>query len=57
MARHFTAQHTVNGYAAMGKSMARPRLSGARKSRGDIKAAIENERRKAARMAQATKKK
>lgn len=53
MARHFTAQHTASGYSAMGKSLARPHMSGTGKSKGDIKAAIEAERVKAARMARA----
>lgn len=53
MTKRFTKQHTANGYAAMGNSMARPRLSGTGKSKGDIKAAIEAERAKGARMARA----
>lgn len=53
MARHFTAQHTASGYSAMGGNLKRPALAGARHSRGDIKAAIEAERAKAARMARA----
>ena len=53
MARHFTAQHTASGYSAMGGSLKRPTLAGARRSRGDLKAAIEAERLKAARMARA----
>jgi hypothetical protein len=56
MARRFSAQHTANGYAAMGGHLSRPVLAGARKSRGDIKAAIEAERAKARRMAAASKK-
>jgi len=57
MPRRFTKVHTANGYAAMGKSLRRPHIAGAGKSKGDIKAAIEAERRKASRMAQASKKK
>ena len=53
MTRRFTAQHTVSGYFAMGGNLKRPTLAGARRSRGDIKAAIEAERIKAARMARA----
>lgn len=55
MARHFTKRHIVNGYAAMGNSRSRPRYAGM-SSGGDIKAAIERERMKAARMARASKK-
>ena len=55
MSRHFTKAHIVNGYAAMGNSRARPRYAGMG-STGDIKAAIERERMKAARMARASKK-
>lgn len=53
MTRRFTAQHTASGYSAMGKSLSRPTISGSGKSKGDIKAAIEAERVKAARMARA----
>lgn len=53
MAKHFTKRHVVNGYAAMGGNLARPRISGA-KSR-DVKDAIAAEKRKAARMAAASK--
>lgn len=49
MARHFTAQHTSSGYSAL----KRPHMSGTGKSKGNIKAAIEAERVKAARMARA----
>lgn len=56
MAKHFTKRHIVNGYAAMGASLARPRYAGASSTRGDIKAAIEAERAKAARMQRASKK-
>lgn len=55
MARHFTKRHIVNGYAAMGGSLKRPRYAGASQTKGDIKAAIERERAKAARMARASK--
>lgn len=55
MAKRFTKRHIVNGYAAMGKSMARPRYAGI-STGGDIKAAIERERMKAARMQRAAKK-
>lgn len=56
MARHFTKRHIVNGYAAMGNSARRPRYAGTSASKGDIEAAIERERMKAARMARASKK-
>lgn len=56
MARHFTKRHIVNGYAAMGNSLKRPIHAGMSSSKGDIKAAIERERVKAARMARASKK-
>lgn len=52
MSKHFTKRHIVNGYAAMGNSLKRPRYAGMG-SQGDIKAAIERERAKAARMARA----
>lgn len=55
MARHFTAQHTASGYSAMGKSMARPHISGS--SNRTIKEAIVAEARKATRMANARKSK
>lgn len=54
MTKRFTAQHTASGYAAMGKNMARPHIAGVGKSKGDIKAAIEAERRKAQRILKAT---
>jgi len=57
MAKRFTKRHTADGYAAMGGSLKRPRISGANASKGDVKAAIERERMKAARMAKASKKK
>lgn len=57
MSRHFTAQHTASGYSAMGKSLKRPTIAGGTKSRGSIAAAIESERRKAARMQAAKGKK
>lgn len=56
MARHFTKRHIVNGYAAMGNSPSRPRYAGTSQTKGDVKAAIERERVKAARMAKAAKK-
>jgi hypothetical protein len=56
MARHFTKANIANGYAAMGGSLKRPHIAGAGKSKGDIKASIEAERAKAARMARASKK-
>jgi len=52
MSKRFTKRHTASGYAAMGKSLRRPTMAGTGKPKGDIKAAIEAERRKAARMAQ-----
>ena len=52
MSKHFTKRHIVNGYAAMGNSLKRPRYAGMG-SQGDIKAAIEREQAKAARMARA----
>ncbi len=57
MTRRFTKACTANGYAAMGRSLRRPHIAGATKSRGDIKAAIELERKKAARMIQSSKRK
>lgn len=57
MARRFTKRHIANGYAAMGNSRRRPRYAGTSASKGDIKAAIERERAKAARMARASKNK
>jgi hypothetical protein len=53
MAKRFGAQHARDGYAAMGGAMARPiyKSTGGR----DIKAAIEAERRKAARAAKIKK--
>lgn len=57
MAKHFTKRHVVNGYAAMGGNKRRPIYAGANNSKGDIKAAIEAEKRKAARMAAASKNK
>lgn len=56
MARRFTKRHIVNGYAAMGNSRSRPRYAGVSATKGDIKAAIERERMKAARIARASKK-
>ncbi len=53
MARHFTKRHTANGYAAMGSHAKRPRYAQA--GGRDSKAAIEAERRKAQRMANASK--
>lgn len=53
MARKFGAQHTKNGYAAMGGSLRRPRIGGA--SNRSIKESIAAEARKAARMAAARK--
>jgi hypothetical protein len=56
MPKRFTiASNIRNGYAAMGKSLARPTIAGANRTRRDIKAAIEAERLKAARMAAARK--
>lgn len=55
MAKRFTKRHIVNGYAAMGNSRFRPRYAGT-SSGSDIKAAIERERMKAARMVRASKK-
>jgi hypothetical protein len=56
MARHFTAQCVKNGYAAMGGSLRRPVYSKA-VSGSSVAEAIAAERRKAARIAAATKKK
>lgn len=55
MARHFGAQHTKSGYAAMGGSLRRPKVGGT--SNRSVKEAIAAEARKAARMAQARKSK
>lgn len=55
MAKRFTKRHIVNGYAAMGNSRSRPRYAGMGNG-GDIKAAIERERAKAARMMRSSKK-
>lgn len=56
MAKRFTKRHIVNGYAAMGNSRSRPRYAGTSASKGDVKAAIERERAKAARMMRSSKK-
>lgn len=53
MAKHFARVCTANGYAAMGGRLKRPIISGGRKSKGDIKAAIAAEAVKAKRMQQA----
>lgn len=57
MAKHFTKRHVVNGYAAMGGNKRRPIYAGTNSNKGDIKAAIEAEKRKAQRMANASKSK
>lgn len=46
MAKHFTKANIVNGYAAMGNSLRRPRYAGVKNR--DLKAAIAAEKRKAA---------
>lgn len=56
MAKHFGAQHVKNGYAAMGGALGRPIYSGV-KAGQSISEAIAAERRRAARMAAASKKK
>ena len=56
MARHFGPQHIKNGYAAMGKALGRPMYSGVNTGKS-IAEAIASERRKAARIAAASKKK
>lgn len=55
MAKRFSAQHTKNGYAAMGGNSKRPRISGS--SHGTVADAIAAERAKAACMAAIKKKK
>lgn len=55
MTRRFTAQHTANGYAAMGGNMARPRI-GAGKSLS-VADSIARARRAAANEARAKTKK
>ena len=57
MARRFSAQHTKNGYAAMGGSLKRPRKKGFRNTTSSIGDAIARERAKAARIVAASKKK
>ncbi|WP_186239469.1 hypothetical protein [Burkholderia gladioli] len=56
MARHFGAQHLKSGYSAMGNAMGRPMYKGINKDRS-IAESIAAERAKAARMANASKKK
>ena len=56
MAKHFGAQHVKNGYAAMGGSLGRPIYSGVNTGKS-IAESIVAERRRAARMAAASKKK
>ena len=56
MAKHFGAQHIKNGYAAMGGALGRPKYSGVNSGKS-IAEAIAAERRRAARMAAASKKK
>lgn len=55
MPRHFSAQHTANGFAAMGNHKNRPRSSNP--SGRSVADAIAAARRTAARMAAASKKK
>ena len=52
MTKHFTAQHVVNGYAAMGGSLKRPRIS---RTLRTVAESIAANRRTAARMAAASK--
>ncbi|MGL4649576.1 MAG: hypothetical protein ACRC1H_09220 [Caldilineaceae bacterium] len=56
MSRHFGAQHIRNGYAAMGGALRRPIYGGVNSGK-TIAEAIQAERRKAARIAAASKKK
>lgn len=56
MSKRFGAQHMKNGYAAMGGSLRRPIYGGA-KQQTSIAEAIAAERRRAARIAAASKKK
>lgn len=56
MARRFGAQCIKNGYAAMGNAIGRPRYKGMDHTR-TIADSIAAERQKAARMANASKKK
>lgn len=56
MARHFGPQHIKNGYAAMGGSLRRPLYAGVNAGK-TIAESIAAERRRAARMAAASKKK
>ena len=52
MSRHFGAQHTRNGYAAMGGSLRRPVYSGVNSGKS-VAQAIAEERARAARIARA----
>lgn len=52
--KRFTKRHIVNGYAAMGDSRKRPVYAGATVA-SSVHAAIERERAKAIRMANANK--
>lgn len=56
MARHFGPQHCKNNYAAMGGAKGAPNYGWMNKNRS-VAASIDAERRKAARMAAASKKK
>lgn len=56
MARHFGPQHCRNNYAAMGRAIGSPSY-GWMNRHSTVAASIEAERRKAARMAAASKKK
>lgn len=56
MSRHFGAQHCKNNYAAMGGAIGAPNYGWMNRNRS-IAASIDAERRKAARMAAASKKK
>jgi hypothetical protein len=56
MAKHFGAQHIKNGYSAMGNALGRPVYSGVNTGKS-IAESIAAERRRAARMAAAGKKK
>lgn len=52
MPRHFGAQHTRNGYAAMGNSLRRPRYRGVNRNKS-VAQAISEERARAVRIAKA----
>jgi hypothetical protein len=56
MAKHFGAQHVKNGYASMGGALGRPVYGGVNTGKS-IAESIAAERRRAARMAAASKKK